>query len=174
MKKGKDKCEILKKIRKYVAKKYGLDYEPSECTHEGSCMGSCLKCDEELYDLQKQLEKKGIDSIASDKTLQKLIEEFADKSIEEVHDSGIVGMMEVFNMPDDPSSIVSPDSRVFLECRVAGTSYHHVDDMLDTIFVGRKVHLMRDRDNKHDENAVAVSLMILLFWNLRTWTFLIY
>ncbi|MGO5017307.1 hypothetical protein ACTQ3T_10995 [Segatella copri] len=45
MKKGKDKCEILKMIRKYVAKKYGLDYEPSECTHEGSCMGSCLKCD---------------------------------------------------------------------------------------------------------------------------------
>ena len=37
MKKGKDKCEILKMIRKYVAKKYGLDYEPSECTHEGSC-----------------------------------------------------------------------------------------------------------------------------------------
>ena len=93
MKKWKDKCEILKKIRKYVAKKYGLDYKPSECTHEGSCMGSCLKCDEELYALQKQLEKKGIDSIASDKTLQKLVEEFADKSIEEVHDSGIVGMM---------------------------------------------------------------------------------
>ena len=158
MKKGKDKCEILKMIRKYVAKKYGLDYEPSECTHEGSCMGSCLKCDEELYALQKQLENKGIDSIASDKTLQKLVEEFADMSIEEVHDSGIVGMMKEFNMPDDPSPIESPNGRVFLECRVAGTSYHHVDDMLDTIFVGRKVHLMRDRDNKHDENAVAVSL----------------
>ena len=67
-------------------------------------------------------------------------------------------MMKEFNMPDDPSPIESPNGRVFLECRVAGTSYHHVDDMLDTIFVGRKVHLMRDRDNKHDENAVAVSL----------------
>lgn len=109
MKIGKNKCEILKKIRKYVAKKYGLDYKPSECTHEGSCMGSCLKCDEELYALQKQLEKKGIDSIASDKTLQKLVEEFADKSIEEVHDNGIVGMMEVFNMPDEPSPVESPD-----------------------------------------------------------------
>lgn len=40
MKKGKDKCEILKKIRKYVAKKYGLDYESSECTHED--IGSTL------------------------------------------------------------------------------------------------------------------------------------
>lgn len=109
MKKGKDKCEILKKIRKYVAKKYGLDYEFSECTHEGSCMGSCLKCDEELYALQKQLEKKGIDFIASDKTLQKLVEEFTDQSIEEVHDNGIVGMMEVFNRPDDPSPVEFPD-----------------------------------------------------------------
>lgn len=27
MKNAKDKCEILKEIRKYVAEKYGLDYE---------------------------------------------------------------------------------------------------------------------------------------------------
>ena len=101
MKKGTDKCEILKKIRKYVAKKYGLDYESSECTHEGSCMGSCLKCDEELYALQKQLEKKGIDFIASDKTLQKLVEEFTDQSIEEVHDNEIVpGHMNIDKIVD--------------------------------------------------------------------------
>ena len=48
MKKGKDKCKILKKIRKYVAKKYGLDYDPTECNHEGDCKGTCPNCDAEL------------------------------------------------------------------------------------------------------------------------------
>lgn len=81
-----------------------------------------------------------------------------------------VGQMRDFGEPYqlDEDAILSPlmgepypipqeEKREFLECRVAGTSYHHVDDMLDTIYVGRKVHLIRDRENKHDKNAVAVS-----------------
>lgn len=170
MKKGKEKCEILKKIRTYVAKKYGLDYEPSECTHEGSCLGSCHKCDDELCDLQAQLDKKGIDTIASDKVLTKLVGEYSKVCLELDADMVPVGQMRDFGEPYqfDEDAILSPlmgepypipqeEKREFMECRVAGTSYHHVDDMLDTIYVGRKVHLVRDRENKHGKNAVAVS-----------------
>lgn len=37
MDKGKEKCEILKAIRAYVAEKYGLEYTATECTHKGDC-----------------------------------------------------------------------------------------------------------------------------------------
>lgn len=47
MDKGKEKCEILKSIRAYVAEKYGLDYTPSECNHWSKCRGTCPKCDAE-------------------------------------------------------------------------------------------------------------------------------
>ncbi len=30
---GKEKCERLRAIRKEVARQYGLDYAPVECTH---------------------------------------------------------------------------------------------------------------------------------------------
>ena len=43
MDKGKEKCEILKAIRAYVAEKYGLEYTATECTHKGDCPGTCPK-----------------------------------------------------------------------------------------------------------------------------------
>ena len=60
---GKEKCEILKGIRKKVARLYGLEYTPAECTHKGACHGTCPQCDAELADLQRQLKEKGITDI---------------------------------------------------------------------------------------------------------------
>ena len=34
---GKQKCEILKCIRKQIAERYHLVYTPFECKHEGDC-----------------------------------------------------------------------------------------------------------------------------------------
>ena len=39
MDRGKEKCEILKTIRTYVAEKYGLEYASTECSHKGDCPG---------------------------------------------------------------------------------------------------------------------------------------
>ena len=52
--KGKDKCEILKKIRSDFAQKNGIDYSPSECNHDGDCCGVCPKCEEEAEMLLKK------------------------------------------------------------------------------------------------------------------------
>lgn len=60
MNSGKQKCEILKSIRRRVAEIYGLKYNPDECTHEGDCLGTCPKCDAELEDIQLQLEAIGV------------------------------------------------------------------------------------------------------------------
>ena len=60
---GKEKCELLKAIRKQIAERYNLEYTPTECTHQGDCLGTCPKCDAELCDLQKQLERREITDI---------------------------------------------------------------------------------------------------------------
>lgn len=46
---------------------------------------------------------------------------------------------------------------LFLECRVAGTQYHLLDGKLDNLELGQELFLVRDKDNAHDDNAVAVS-----------------
>lgn len=32
---GKDKCNLLREIRKRIAAQHGLAYQPAECRHEG-------------------------------------------------------------------------------------------------------------------------------------------
>ena len=60
MRRGKEICEFLKRIRKDVADKYGLEYTPEECQYQGECSGTCPKCEAEIKDLQRQLEARGI------------------------------------------------------------------------------------------------------------------
>ena len=57
---GKEKCEILKRIRKDIAKRYRIEYNTTECTHQGDCSGTCPKCDAELKELLRQLEIRGV------------------------------------------------------------------------------------------------------------------
>lgn len=45
-----------------------------------------------------------------------------------------------------------------LECRIAGTSYHQVDDITDQLHKGDEVFLVRDYNNEYDNHAVAVTL----------------
>lgn len=64
MNKGKEKCNLLKGIRKAVADKYGLNYNPSKCTNNENCRGTCPMCESELNDLQNQLIDKNINKIS--------------------------------------------------------------------------------------------------------------
>ena len=43
---------------------------------KGDCPGTCPKCDAELADLQRQLEKQGITDIAQDKRLSDMVENY--------------------------------------------------------------------------------------------------
>lgn len=89
---GKDKCEILKAIRAYVAEKYGLEYTASECAHKGDCQGTCPKCDAELASLQRQLEAKGIADIAQDDELSKMVANFLSTESKEEADFPLGGI----------------------------------------------------------------------------------
>lgn len=55
---GKEKCKLLKQIRKEIAESNGIVYLTSECTFEGECRGTCPKCDAEIRYLDDELQKK--------------------------------------------------------------------------------------------------------------------
>jgi len=55
---GKEKCKILKEIRRQIAKKNDIEYITSECKHQGNCKGTCPKCESEVRYLEKELEKR--------------------------------------------------------------------------------------------------------------------
>lgn len=56
---GKEKCRILRQIRKQIAETNGIDYFTSECTYKGDdCKGTCPKCDEEIAYLDAELNRK--------------------------------------------------------------------------------------------------------------------
>lgn len=186
MDKGKEKCEILKAIRAYLAEKYCLDYTPSECNHRGKCRGTCPKCDAELEYLQKQLEKKGITDITNDTKLSKMVDDYLLKPTNDEEDGDMLvgvpdipvdtyateGMpkplegdvvIEEGVVPDQPlEGEVCTDPiekrKLFLECNVAGAAFYNIDDIWDELYEGAKLVLVREKDNVHDEDAIAVAL----------------
>lgn len=56
---GRQECIVLKGIRKQIAEKLGVDLHQKECTFEGECKGTCLKCEQEEKVLNAALLKKG-------------------------------------------------------------------------------------------------------------------
>ncbi len=55
---GKQKCAILKEIRRDIAKKNDINIRIDECTHKGECRGTCPRCEAEVKILERELEKK--------------------------------------------------------------------------------------------------------------------
>lgn len=51
----KELCRQLKKIRKDMADKLGIDLHQTECTYPGECSGTCPKCQREEKILSKAL-----------------------------------------------------------------------------------------------------------------------
>lgn len=169
MEKGKEKCEILKAIRAYVADRYGIEYTPTECNHKGECQGTCHKCDEELDYIQKELEKKRISCISEDVRLSDMVEEYiacnkgedVDPLSDETDFMPLQGDMRF--VPFEEEGII-PDSfcedrKLFMECSIAGISFHDIDDIWNELQVGTRLALVREKNNAYDQNAVAVALI---------------
>ena len=48
--------------------------------------------------------------------------------------------------------------KLFLVCDVAGAAFYNIDDIWDELYEGAKLILVRENDNVHDEDAIAVAL----------------
>ena len=55
---GKERCKILKEIRKQIALDNDITLITQECKHRGECKGSCPKCEAEVRFLEKELSAK--------------------------------------------------------------------------------------------------------------------
>ncbi len=55
---GKQKCAILKEIRRDIAKKNDINIRIDECTHKGECRGTCPRCEAEVRILEREIERK--------------------------------------------------------------------------------------------------------------------
>ena len=53
---GKEKCKILKEIRREIAEKNDIEWIVSECSHKGECKGTCPHCESEVRKLERELE----------------------------------------------------------------------------------------------------------------------
>ena len=55
---GKDKCKMLKEIRRQIAEQNDIEWVTSECQHKGNCKGTCPKCESEVRRLERALERR--------------------------------------------------------------------------------------------------------------------
>lgn len=177
---GKEKCKSLKRIRTEIAKKFGLKYTPTGCNHEGDCQGTCPKCDEELSNLQRQLAAKGINSVClpDDSTVSHDIANTSNNLLEHKFDVRTIKQTEgviddTFVTEGDPMEwpplIVEEGCVVewppkekkrvlYKECQIAGITFHDLQDIWDELYEGAELALVRQKDNKYDNNAVAIAL----------------
>lgn len=56
---GKRKCKLLKSIRQKIARDNDIPFVSPECTHQGDCLGTCPKCEEEVQYLEQELAQRG-------------------------------------------------------------------------------------------------------------------
>ncbi len=89
---GKEKCEMLKSIRKQIAEANDIKYIEPECHNEKYCQGTCPQCDAQIRYLDKEISRKvangesiTISSISVD-PFEKIIERADDIFFEEVCD----------------------------------------------------------------------------------------
>ena len=54
---GKEKCELLKAMRREIAEANGIVYLSADCTNQGDCRGYCEKCDAEARFLDAELNR---------------------------------------------------------------------------------------------------------------------
>ena len=56
MNNGKEVCKRLKEVRREIAKANDIPLIQEECKHEGDCMGTCPKCEQEVRYLERELD----------------------------------------------------------------------------------------------------------------------
>ena len=55
---GKDKCRMLREIRRRIAEENDIELITRDCTYQGACRGTCPKCEAELRLLEQKLERR--------------------------------------------------------------------------------------------------------------------
>ncbi len=55
---GKEKCKMLRELRKKIAQENNIPFSSEECNYKGECKGTCPKCDAELAYLEAEVQRR--------------------------------------------------------------------------------------------------------------------
>lgn len=58
MNKGKRTCEVLKEVRRTIARENDITLKEHECTFEGECRGTCPYCEAEMRHIERELQRR--------------------------------------------------------------------------------------------------------------------
>ena len=84
LKPGRARCEVLKSIRREIARNNDIALEERECRYSGNCLGTCPLCEYEVEMLNRQLSQKGNSDISVSKTITERIADLRNSSVRDV------------------------------------------------------------------------------------------
>lgn len=61
-------------------------------------------------------------------------------------------------MPGPPHIYRRKNRILYKECQIAGITFHDLEEVWNELYEGAELALIREKDNKHDKNAIAVAL----------------
>lgn len=168
---GKEKCELLKAMRREIAEANGIVYLTSECTFQGDCPGYCPKCDAEARYLDSELNrlaKEGKEIKVSNMVYKSFMESLdtkpADVEIEDNNELMVEGQMEsmterVLEMSVDELEFEKQTAIVLNEAGI-----HTVKDLIshtaDEIFELPQIGPLRFKDINQKIKALGLSFYI--------------
>lgn len=168
---GKEKCELLKAMRREIAEANGIVYLTSECSFQGNCPGYCPKCDAEARYLDSELNrlaKEGkeikVSNIAYNEFLESINASSTDIDIEDGNKLMVEGQME--SMKDKVLNMSVGDldfeEQTVIVLNEAGI--HTVKDLIshaaDEIFELPKIGPLRFKDINQKIKALGLSFNI--------------
>lgn len=99
MNKHRAKCDVLKKIRKGMADKLGVDLHQRECTFDGECKGTCPKCKQEEDILNREIARRA-GALALGATASLMLTACSPADIDDgLQDPGVPSMTELAGAP---------------------------------------------------------------------------
>jgi len=172
---GPQVCAILKQLRSEIAISNGIEIAERECSHKGDCPGTCPMCELDISMLQKALSQIENPDLSLSDELKEKLDQFKFEGDPRPILAGCIVSPEDHNNQDGEDIAQEPPlegevkpyppeyeyKKVFFkECPIAGLSFHleKDDELWDELEEGVKLALVRQKDNKHDRNAVAVCL----------------
>ena len=122
MNNGKEVCKRLKEVRREIAKANNIPLIQEECKHEGDCMGTCPKCEQEVRYLERELDTRsklgkaasiiGIATIAGSMALTSCSTEEPTGGVPEPAYEDPLEGDPIYEMPDDSTEVNNQNAPV--------------------------------------------------------------
>lgn len=169
-------AELLNAMQKEATKRYGMTFDTTEIHDEDINEIHFSRYAEALADLEHTLVKmRDENHTYNDQSqhhspiYQKAIDSSEETDID-IDEKSFLGLLkESLSFPhgmdkrDSPRFFANERRHykriLYKECRIAGISFHNIEDIWDHLHQGMRLALVRDRYNKYDHNAIAVALL---------------